>query len=78
MPDYTMNPKGMNSLNHYAYGAVMEWFYRHACGIKIREDAPGFTKVLIEPQPNKRLGWLKCSLNTTSNKSTSTSQACIH
>ena len=37
------------SLNHYAYGAVVEWMYRNLCGLRPREDAPGFRKVEIRP-----------------------------
>lgn len=28
--DGTVNKEGMNSLNHYAYGAIVEWIYREA------------------------------------------------
>ena len=24
---------GMNSLNHYSYGAILEWIFRHAAGM---------------------------------------------
>ncbi len=29
---------GMNSLNHYSFGAVEEWMFRHAAGINIGEE----------------------------------------
>ncbi len=29
---------GMNSLNHYSFGAVEEWMFRHAAGINIEEE----------------------------------------
>ena len=32
---------GMNSLNHYSYGAVLEWIFRHAAGIDVTEQNPG-------------------------------------
>lgn len=45
---------GMNSFNHYAYGAVQEWMYRHMAGIETTEDAPGFAHPLLQPKPDTR------------------------
>ena len=56
MPDGHMSSTGMNSLNHYAYGAVMEWVCRDAAGLAPVEDAPGFRKALMHPHPDTRLG----------------------
>ncbi len=64
MPDYSMNPKGMNSLNHYAYGAVLEWFYSTVCGIIVNEDGPGFTVVDLKPEPDMRMQWIKCEFDS--------------
>lgn len=52
----------MNSFNHYAYGAVIDWVYGVACGIKAAE--PGYSKVRIAPHPDQRLDWMKATLNT--------------
>lgn len=43
------NPK-MNSFNHYAYGAVVDWFYGTLCGIRPCEESPGFRKFVIAPK----------------------------
>jgi alpha-L-rhamnosidase len=59
---------GMNSYNHYAYGAVADWVYGVAAGIQTVEEAPGFAKAVIAPHPDKRLGWLKASLETRHGK----------
>lgn len=56
MPDGHMSDTGMNSLNHYAYGSVMEWLYRDAAGIAPVENAPGFRRVRMQPHPDTRLG----------------------
>ncbi|MET7281838.1 family 78 glycoside hydrolase catalytic domain [Kribbella sp. NPDC005582] len=48
-PDGTFNDVGMNSFNHYAYGAVGEWMYRTLAGVSAAE--PGYRKILIAPQP---------------------------
>ncbi len=53
----------MNSFNHYAYGAVGDWLYGVAAGIKI--DEAGYKKVSIEPKPDRRLGYVKCSVETS-------------
>ncbi len=39
----------MNSFNHYSYGAVLDWVYQKAAGI--RPLSPGFSEVLIAPEP---------------------------
>ena len=38
---------GMNSFNHYSYGAIGDWLYRSAVGI--REASPGYKKIVIRP-----------------------------
>jgi alpha-L-rhamnosidase len=52
MPDGKISDTGMNSLNHYAYGSIVEWMYRNAAGIQPVEDAPGFQQFILAPQPN--------------------------
>jgi alpha-L-rhamnosidase len=50
-PDGTFQDRGMNSFNHYAYGAVGDWIYRVAAGIEIDEMVPGYKHILIQPRP---------------------------
>lgn len=40
---------GMNSLNHFAFGSVGEWVWRHIGGISPLE--PGFRRIAIAPTP---------------------------
>ncbi len=54
----------MNSFNHYAYGAVIDWIYEEAAGIKTVEANPGFEIIKIEPKPDHRLQWLNASIET--------------
>lgn len=54
LPDGLVSDTGMNSMNHYAYGAVMEWMYRYMCGLNPVEEAPGFKKARIRPMPDSR------------------------
>ena len=53
-----MGPKGMNSFNHYAYGCVCEWIWETAAGISCGPEAPGFSKVIMKPVPDRRLGYV--------------------
>ncbi|WBQ05221.1 family 78 glycoside hydrolase catalytic domain [Kribbella sp. CA-293567] len=48
-PDGTFNDVGMNSFNHYAYGAVGEWMYGTLAGVSAAE--PGYRKAVIAPTP---------------------------
>jgi alpha-L-rhamnosidase len=47
MPDCTIPDNGMNSFNHYSYGAIGDWLYRDAVGIQ--ETSPGFKTIRIMP-----------------------------
>ena len=58
LPDGTISPTGMNSLNHYSYGSVMEFVYGYAAGIRPAE--PGFKKATIAPHPDSRLPEIDC------------------
>ena len=57
-------PVGMNSFNHYAYGAVLAWMYRTAAGISADPKAPGFANIVMAPKPDRRLGFVKASYRT--------------
>ena len=52
-------PVGMNSFNHYAYGAVLAWMYRTVAGIATDSSKPGFRRIVMAPKPDRRLGWAK-------------------
>ena len=54
----------MNSFNHYAYGAVADWVYSVAAGIKTEAERPGFAHITIEPMPDSRLEYLSASIDT--------------
>jgi len=53
--DQMLNDPGMNSFNHYAYGAVGEWLYRFAAGIDEDPEDPGFQHILLHPQFDQTL-----------------------
>jgi alpha-L-rhamnosidase len=54
--DQKLDDPGMNSFNHYAYGAVGEWLYRFAAGIDYDTDDPGFHHILLHPAFDANLG----------------------
>ncbi len=54
----------MNSYNHYWLGCVSDWVYEKAAGINPVEEAPGFRRILIAPNPDARLGALEACLVT--------------
>ena len=54
-----MGPAGMNSFNHYAYGAVCAWIWETVAGIAADTSAPGFKHIIMRPIPDKRLGFVK-------------------
>ncbi len=56
------NPQPMNSLNHYAYGAVGQWMYERIAGLSSLE--PGYKKIRIAPIPSQQLTSATASVNT--------------
>jgi len=59
--DQMRNDPGMNSYNHYAYGAVADWIYRYAAGIDASLTDAGFHTVYLHPVFDSRLGSLDFS-----------------
>jgi alpha-L-rhamnosidase len=53
---------GMNSFNHYAYGAIGSWLYQSVAGIDLAE--PGYKKILLSPQLGEGLDWANASLES--------------
>ncbi len=64
LSDGSISSTGMNSLNHYAYGSVVEWIYRCCVGINPLEEEPGFRKVRIQPSLSWKLGYIKAECQT--------------
>lgn len=49
------------SHNHPMFGSVSAWFFRWLGGIQVADDAVGFDRILIRPQPVQGLTWVKSS-----------------
>lgn len=63
-PDGTFQNVGMNSFNHYAYGAIGEWLYGHVAGIQVDENSPGYKHFVLAPHPGGRLNEVSATYNS--------------
>ncbi|WP_084011058.1 alpha-L-rhamnosidase [Pseudofrankia sp. DC12] len=54
-PDGSLNPGGMTSFNHYAFGAVADWLHRVVGGIA--PAAPGYRTIAYRPRPGGGITW---------------------
>ncbi|HSV54256.1 MAG TPA: glycoside hydrolase family 78 protein [Burkholderiaceae bacterium] len=57
LPDGSVNPNEMTSFNHYAFGAIADWLHRCVGGLA--PGAPGYRKVIVQPQPGGDLAWAR-------------------
>ncbi len=55
---------GMNSFNHYAYGAIGAWLYNTVAGIELDPSQPAYKHILLRPQPGDDLTHAEASLDT--------------
>ena len=63
-PDGTFATAGMNSFNHYAYGAVGDWMYERMAGIRQQDGSCGFRELLFAPETDDRFDWVSASIDT--------------
>ncbi|RIJ47967.1 alpha-L-rhamnosidase [Maribellus luteus] len=63
-PDGTFQDVGMNSFNHYAYGAIGEWLYSWVAGISIDEAHPGYKHFTLAPHPGGELTYVNASFES--------------
>jgi len=63
-PDSTFETPGMNSFNHYAYGAIGDWMYRKMVGLDTYEDGVGYKHIKIQPHPGGGLTNASANLKT--------------
>ena len=64
LEDGTISGIGMNSMNHYSYGSIVEWMFRHGAGINTMDSAPGLHRVSMAPTPNLELGFMNASYDS--------------
>jgi alpha-L-rhamnosidase len=63
-PDGSFQNPGMNSFNHYAYGAIGDWMYSVVAGIGIDEARPGYKHIVIAPKPGGGLTYARASVES--------------
>lgn len=63
-PDSSFQTPGMNSFNHYAYGAIGDWMYRVITGIDTEVDGAGYKKIRIQPHPGGNLTYANADYET--------------
>lgn len=63
-PDGAFQSVGMNSFNHYAYGAIGEWLYTYVSGIKIDESQPGYKHFILAPHPGGGLSYANAEFDS--------------
>ncbi len=61
-PDGTFQDKGMNSFNHYAYGAIGDWMYRVSAGLDTK--SPGYRHLLLQPHPTDKLEFSRATFES--------------
>ncbi len=66
LADGTISGIGMNSMNHYSYGSVAEWMFRHSAGINPADGALGFTRVDFAPILNWELRSMEAEYDSPS------------
>ena len=57
---------GMNSFNHYAFGAIGACMYNYSLGIERDETSPGFQQFILQPTPDPdgKMTWAKGYYNS--------------
>ncbi len=60
--DSTFQDAGMNSFNHYAYGAIGDWMYKSSAGINYA--LPAYRAITIYPHITKKLNFSSASFES--------------
>ncbi len=63
-PDGSFQDPGMNSFNHYAYGAIGNWMYSRIAGIQNAPGSIGYKNILIEPYPSEKLQYVRADYHS--------------
>jgi alpha-L-rhamnosidase len=63
-PDGSFQDPGMNSFNHYAYGAIGDWMYRVVAGLELDPAEPGYKHLIVQPHVGGGLTHARASLAT--------------
>ena len=64
-------PAGMNSFNHYAYGAIGQWMYERVAGLTPDPAHPGYKHFFVRPVVGGPLTWANAEIETAYGKASS-------
>ncbi len=62
------HPEGMNSFNHYAYGAIGQWMYERVAGLAPDPAHPGYKHFFVRPMMGGPLTSARAELETAYGK----------
>jgi alpha-L-rhamnosidase len=62
LPDGKISSTGMNSLNHYAYGSIVQWMYENICGLTTKDV--GFKEFFVAPEFTDRFSYVDMQYNS--------------
>jgi alpha-L-rhamnosidase len=60
----TLSDDVMCSYNHYAYGSMTEWLYRHVAGLEPLPEGPGYRRFRVQPRPATGLAHARAAVDT--------------
>lgn len=63
-PETGFGDVGMNSFNHYAYGAVGEWMVHWLAGMAPATESPAYGDIVFRPQPSAGMSHVAANLDT--------------
>ena len=63
-PDGTFQTVGMNSFNHYAYGAIGKFLYSKVAGLDFDKKEPGYKNIIIHPLITNELDHASATLQS--------------
>lgn len=55
---------GQCSANHFAFGSVGEWLWRHIAGINLDEAKPAYEHFVIKPRPGEGFTWVRAKYDS--------------
>lgn len=58
-PDGSFQDVGMNSFNHYAFGAIGRWLYTQVAGLQTDPGQPGYRHIIIKPLFTDQLSFVR-------------------
>ena len=65
-PEKGFQTIAMNSFNHYSFGSVAEYLYRHVAGVDA--GTPGFRSIVIQPTLGEGLTWARAAYDSISGR----------